>query len=75
MHSAVSLCSAAYRAVLLGYSGICALWMPLVLWLMPNDSFKVGMVYLFRPDWRFEMRQRSGREMRCLLSQWYALPI
>ena len=26
---------------MLGYSGVCALWIPLLAWMMPNDSFKV----------------------------------
>ena len=49
----------AYRATLLAYAGICALWMPLMLWIMPNDSFRIGMVYLMRPDWKFEIRNRN----------------
>ncbi|KAL4517173.1 hypothetical protein Ndes2437B_g06781 [Nannochloris sp. 'desiccata'] len=52
----------AYRAVLLGYSGICALWIPLVAWMMPNDSFRIGMVYLLRDDWKFEVRQLSDMD-------------
>lgn len=52
----------AYRGVLLGYAGICALWVPLLAWMMPNDSFRVGMVYLLRKDWRFEVRQRSAMD-------------
>ena len=52
----------AYRGVLLGYSGICALWIPLLAWMMPNDSFRVGMVYLLRNDWKFEVRQRSDMD-------------
>lgn len=52
----------AYRGVLLGYAGICALWVPLLAWMMPNDSFRVGMVYLLRNDWRFEVRQRSDMD-------------
>lgn len=52
----------AYRGVLLGYAGICALWIPLIAWMMPNDSFKVGVVYLMRSDWKFETRNRSGEQ-------------
>jgi MFS family permease len=52
----------AYQAVLLGYAGICALWIPLVAWMMPNDSFRVGMVYLLRNDWKFEVRQLSDMD-------------
>jgi hypothetical protein len=56
----VGLCRRnAYRWVLVGYAGICALWIPLIAWVMPNDSFRVGMVYLSRPDGTFETRQRS----------------
>ncbi|GAB4813661.1 hypothetical protein N2152v2_000707 [Parachlorella kessleri] len=51
--------SAAYKGVLIGYSGVCAFWIPLIAWMMPNDSFKVGVVYLMRKDWRFETRNRS----------------
>jgi MFS family permease len=54
--------ASAYRAVLLGYAGICALWIPLVAWMMPNDSFRIGMVYLLRNDWKFEVRQRSDMD-------------
>ncbi len=52
----------AYRGVLLGYAGLVALWAPLVAWTMPYDSFRVGMVYLLRDDWRFDVRQRSEME-------------
>lgn len=55
-------CRNAYRAVLLAYAGICALWVPLLAWIMPNDSFRIGMVFLLRDDWRFEVRQRSEME-------------
>ena len=51
----------AFRTALLAYAGVCALWIPLLAWAMPNDSFKVGNVYLLRPDWRFETRQLAGR--------------
>jgi hypothetical protein len=54
--------SNAYRGVLLGYAGVCALWVPLLAWIMPNDSFRVGTVYLLRDDWQFEVRQRSELE-------------
>lgn len=33
---------AAYKAVMLGYAGVCALWIPLIAWMMPNDSFKAS---------------------------------
>lgn len=49
----------AFQGVMLGYCGVCALWIPMLAWMMPNDSFKVGMVYLMRKDWRFEVRNRS----------------
>jgi MFS family permease len=52
----------AYRAVLLGYSGVCALWVPLIAWMMPNDSFRIGMVFLLRNDWKFDVLQRSDME-------------
>jgi hypothetical protein len=52
--------SAAYKGVIIGYAGICALWLPLEAWMMPNDSFKVGSIYLMTPKWRFERRQRNG---------------
>jgi hypothetical protein len=55
-------CRSAYRGVLLGYTGICAAWVPLLAWMMPNDSFKVGSVYLWREDWHFETRKRSELE-------------
>ena len=56
----------AYVGVLVGYSGICALWAPILWWMMPNDSFKVGDVYLLRDDNRFETRLRNdlGRMYR-----------
>lgn len=53
---------AAYRGVLLGFSGICALWIPLIVWMMPNDSFRVGTVFLLRKDWRFEVRLRTDMD-------------
>lgn len=53
----------AYLGVLLGYAGICALWIPLSLWTMPNDPFRVGQVFLFRThDWSFEVRRRADLE-------------
>jgi hypothetical protein len=30
--------------------------------MMPNDSFRIGMVYLLRNDWKFEVRQRSDMD-------------
>ena len=27
--------------------------------MMPNDSFRIGSMYLLRDDWKFEIRQRS----------------
>lgn len=56
------ICRGAYIGVLVGYAGICALWVPLVAWIMPNNSFRVGMVYILRNDWRFEVIQRSDME-------------
>lgn len=58
-HPCYLLGRAAYRGVLCGYAGICALWIPLVAWMMPNDSFKIGHIFLLRDDWKFEIRQRS----------------
>lgn len=46
--------------VLMGYAGLCALWIPLSAWMMPNSPFRVGQVYLLTSKWRFEVRQRSG---------------
>ena len=59
-------CRNAYRGVLLGYAGVCALWVPLLSWMMPNDSFRVGSIYMMRPNGRFEVKQRSelGRQYR-----------
>ncbi|EFN50524.1 hypothetical protein CHLNCDRAFT_139004 [Chlorella variabilis] len=51
---------AAYRTIMLSYAGICSLWIPLLAWMMPNNSFRVGMVYLMRKDWTFEVRLRTG---------------
>lgn len=55
-----------YTWTLVGYSFLCGLWVPLLWWMMPNDSFKVGEIYLLRNDWRFEKRLRSdlGRTYR-----------
>jgi len=55
-----------YTWTLVGYSFICGLWIPLLWWMMPNDSFKVGEIYLLREDWKFEKRLRSdlGRTYR-----------
>lgn len=50
---------AAYRGVLLGFAGVLALWIPMILWMMPNDSFRVGTVFLLRNDWKFEVKQRT----------------
>ncbi|RMZ52921.1 hypothetical protein APUTEX25_001040, partial [Auxenochlorella protothecoides] len=52
---------AAYMGVLMGYAGLCALWIPLSAWMMPNSPFRVGQVYLLTSKWRFEVRQRSVR--------------
>ena len=54
------LCRAAYRTIMLSYAGWCSLWIPLLAWMMPSHSFRVGMVYLKRSDWTFEVRLRSG---------------
>ena len=50
----------AYRTILLCYAGVCSLWIPLLAWMMPSHSFRVGMVYLKRSDWTFEVRLRTG---------------
>ncbi|PSC74625.1 Large neutral amino acids transporter small subunit 4 [Micractinium conductrix] len=49
----------AYRTILLCYAGVCSLWIPLLAWMMPSHSFRVGMVYLKRSDWTFEVRLRT----------------
>lgn len=54
----------AYRGVMIGYAGICALWIPILAWIMPNDSFKVGHMFLLRDDWKFEVRSRSDLDNR-----------
>ena len=66
IYEAAGSTKAAYMWVLIGYSFILALWIPLLWWMMPNDSFKVGEVYLLRDDWRFEKRLRGdlGRTYR-----------
>ncbi len=66
IYEAAGSTKAAYTWVLIGYSFILALWIPLLWWMMPNDSFKVGEVYLLRDDWRFEKRLRGdlGRTYR-----------
>ena len=45
---------------MLSYAGVCSLWIPLLAWMMPSHSFRVGMVYLLRHDWTFEVRLRTG---------------
>ncbi|KAL4854004.1 Large neutral amino acids transporter small subunit 3 [Chlorella vulgaris] len=50
---------ASYRTIMLCYAGICSLWIPLLAWMMPSHSFRVGMVYLVRRDWTFDVRMRS----------------
>ncbi|KDD76078.1 hypothetical protein H632_c366p1 [Helicosporidium sp. ATCC 50920] len=53
----------AYMGVMLGYAGICALWFPLMAWIMPNSPFRVGQVFLFcKRSWRFEVRNRAELE-------------
>ena len=66
IYEAAGSTSKAYTWVLIGYSFILALWIPMLWWMMPNDSFKVGEVYLLRDDWRFEKRLRGdlGRTYR-----------
>ena len=66
IYEAAGSTKAAYTWVLIGYSFVLALWIPLLWWMMPNDSFKVGEVYLLRDDWRFEKRLRGdlGRTYR-----------
>jgi len=66
IYEAAGSTSTAYTWVLIGYAVICALWAPILAWMMPNDSFKVGEIYLLRNDWRFEKRLRAdlGRTYR-----------
>lgn len=45
---------------MLSYAGVCSLWIPLFAWMMPSHSFRVGMMYLRRKDWTFEVRLRTG---------------
>ncbi|KAL4450614.1 hypothetical protein ABPG77_000970, partial [Micractinium sp. CCAP 211/92] len=49
----------AYRTIMLSYAGVCSLWIPLFAWMMPSHSFRVGMMYLRRKDWTFEVRLRT----------------
>ena len=53
---------AAYTGVLVGYGGLCLLWVPLAAWMMPNEPFQVGQVSLLNRRWRFIVRQRRGGE-------------
>lgn len=66
IYEAAGSTRAAYTWVLIGYSFICGLWAPLLWWMMPNESFKVGEIYLLRNDWKFEKRLRAdlGRTYR-----------
>ena len=66
-------CRQAYRTIMLSYAGVCSLWIPLLAWMMPSHSFRVGMVYLVRRDWTFEVRLRNGAALaarRPGLSAW-----
>ena len=45
---------------MLCYAAVCSLWIPLLAWMMPSHSFRVGMMYLRRSDWTFEVRLRTG---------------
>lgn len=66
IYEAAGSTSASYTWTLVGYSFLCGLWAPLLWWMMPNDSFKVGEIYLLKDDWRFEKRLRGdlGRTYR-----------
>lgn len=66
IYEAAGSTSASYTWTLVGYSMLCGLWIPLLWWMMPNDSFKVGEIYLLRDDWKFEKRLRGdlGRTYR-----------
>lgn len=57
-----ALYRAAYTGVLVGYGGLCLLWVPLAAWMMPNEPFQVGQVSLLNRRWRFIVRQRRGEE-------------
>lgn len=49
----------AYRTIMWCYAAVCSLWIPLLAWMMPSHSFRVGMMYLRRSDWTFEVRLRT----------------
>ena len=53
-------CRKAYRTIMWCYAAVCSLWIPLLAWMMPSHSFRVGMMYLRRSDWTFEVRLRTG---------------
>lgn len=61
-------CRQAYRTIMLSYAGVCSLWIPLLAWMMPSHSFRVGMLYLVRRDWTFEVRLRTGTALPAALA-------
>ena len=55
----------AYRALLLIYGLVfCGGYIPVMLWIMPNEPFAVGDVYVWGSSWRPVTKLRSELEVR-----------
>ena len=58
-------CRNAYRALLLIYGLVfCGGYIPVMLWIMPDEPFAVGDVYVWGSSWRPVTKLRSELEVR-----------
>jgi hypothetical protein len=55
----------AYRALLLIYGLVfCGCYIPVMLWIMPDEPFAVGDVYVWGSSWRPVTKLRSELEVK-----------
>ena len=54
----------AFRAVCLGYAGVCAVWVPVALWLAPWHALRVGQAFVHKGRARFGVVERRAVEAR-----------
>lgn len=58
------VCRNAYRALLLIYGLVfCGGYIPVMLWIMPDEPFAVGDVYVWGRSWRPVTKLRSELEV------------
>jgi len=63
-HPATLMPAVAFRTVSLGYAGVCALWVPLALWLAPWHALRVGQAFVHKGRGRFGVVERRAVEAR-----------